>query len=157
MKIFEGSDIVEFAIRMEENGERFYRRAATTTADEEVKSIFNRLADEELKHRKFFSAIFSDMEKKTPPETFPGEYMAYLRDYIDGKAVFTEKEEAELSEIKETLAAIDFALQREMDSVLYYHEIKRFVSDSQHPVISNIIEEEWRHFHTLSKAREKYK
>jgi rubrerythrin len=157
MKIFEGSDIVEFAIRMEENGERFYRRAATTTADEEIKSIFNRLADEEVKHKRFFSDIFSNMEKYAPPETFPGEYMAYLRDYIDGKSVFTEEKEAELSDVKGTLAALEFALQRELDSVLYYHEIKRFVSDSQHPVINGIIEEEWRHFRTLSKAREKYK
>jgi hypothetical protein len=43
-----------------------------------------------------------------------------------------------------------------VDSVLYYHEIKRFVATGQHDAIDKIIEEERKHFSQLSKMRKNY-
>ena len=40
MSVFNGSDIVEFAVRIEENGENFYRFAVQLAKDEEAKQIF---------------------------------------------------------------------------------------------------------------------
>ena len=59
MKSFSGGDVVQFAIRMEENGELFYREAAGTADDPGVVDLFNRLADEEVKHKKIFQDLFS--------------------------------------------------------------------------------------------------
>ena len=45
MSVFKGSDIVEFAIRIEENGENFYRYAVQLAKDEDTKKIFLNLAE----------------------------------------------------------------------------------------------------------------
>jgi rubrerythrin len=65
--------------------------------------------------------------------------------------------DSELSRVKDTLSAINFAIRRELDSILYYHEIKRFISRSQHDSIDKIIDEERKHFETLSEIRKNYK
>ncbi len=157
MSAFRGSDIVEIAVRIEENGEHFYRYAMQLSKDEEAKKMFNNLAEAERQHQKTFSKIFAVMDKDTPPETYDGEYAAYLHDYVDNKIIFKkELMEGELAKIKDTLAAIDFAMQRELDSILYYHEIKRFVPAKEHAVIDDVIEEERKHFKGLSNLRTRF-
>jgi len=43
-------DIYDFAMQMEQDGERFYRTLADSVPDKGLKSIFTTLAEEELKH-----------------------------------------------------------------------------------------------------------
>jgi len=158
MSTFEANDIFEIAIRIEENGSDFYRYAVQMIEDEETRKIFAYLADEEDTHKAIFKDMLSKLDKHKPPESYPGEYGAYLRDYVDGNIVFTrEAMDSELSRVKDTLSTINFAIRRELDSILYYHEIKRFISRSQHDSIDKIIDEERKHFETLSEIRKKYK
>ena len=97
-------------------------------------------------HKKVFEDLLSKIEKYEPAESYPGEYFAYLRAYVDN-IIFTKEElDAELSRVKDTLSAIKFAIQRELDSILYYHEVKKFVPESQHHLIDKIIDEERKHF-----------
>jgi rubrerythrin len=157
MSVFKGSDIVEFAVRIEENGANFYRFAIQLAKDEETKKIFENLADAELHHKRIFEKIFAGMEKYNPPESYDGEYAAYLHNYVDNNIIFKkEVMENELAKVKDVPGAIDFAIRRELDSILYYHEIKPFVPASEHAVIEEIIEEERRHFKGLSNLRSRY-
>ena len=157
MKIFDASEVLQFAIRIEENGEKFYRYADGITKEEEAKKIFNYLADEEINHKKLFEDLLSKIEKYEPPESYPGEYFAYLRAYVDNIIFTKEKMDTELSKIKDTLLAIQFAIQRELDPILYYHEVKKFVRESQHHLIDKIINEEIKHFLKLSELEKNYK
>jgi rubrerythrin len=157
MRVFEASDIVEIAIRIEENGANFYKFAEQIAKQEEAKQLFARLADEELNHKKTFEGIFAKLDNANPPESYPGEYSAYLRDYVDSNIIFTkEAMSKELANVKDTVGALDFAIKREMDSILYYHEIKRFVPAGQHATLDQIIEEERKHFAKLSEVKKKY-
>jgi rubrerythrin len=157
MRVFEASDIVEIAVRIEENGANFYKFAEQIARQEEAKNLFARLAIEELAHKKIFESIFANMEKNNPPESYEGEYNSYLRDYVDSNIVFTkEAMDKELSNVKDTITALDFAIKREMDSILYYHEIKRFVPATQHAVLDQIIDEERKHFSKLSEIKKRY-
>lgn len=157
MNVFKGSDIVEFAIRVEENGESFYRYAVQLVKDEETKKMFGILADAEKQHQKTFRRLFASMEKYIPPETYDGEYAAYLHNYIDGNVIFDKEAlNKEFTKIKDVLSAIDYAIKRELDSMLYYHEMKRLVPENEHAVIDEIIEEERRHFKGLSSLRTRY-
>lgn len=154
---FEASDILEIAMRIEENGSAFYRFAVQLARDDEAKKMFEHLAAEEDNHKATFKGMLSKVETRVPPETYPGEYGAYLRNYADGSLIFTkEAMEAELASIKDTLSAINFAIRRELDSILYYHEIKGFISKDQHEAIDAIINEERKHFKMLSKMRNEY-
>ncbi|MEI6154631.1 MAG: ferritin family protein [Deltaproteobacteria bacterium] len=158
MSIFlQASDVFQFAIRVEEDGELFYHRAAMMAEDKEIQKLFDRLADEEVRHKRIFSDMLAKIEEYRPTEGYSGEYMAYLRDYIDNKVVFSkESKEKGFKGVHDVQSAIDFAIQRELDSVLYYQEAKQFVAPKHHGQIDKIIEEERKHFAVLSEVKKKY-
>ena len=115
------------------------------------------MAVEEIAHKKIFEGIFAKMEKYSPPESYEGEYSSYLHDYVDSNIIFTkETMDKELTKVKDPMTALDFAIRRELDSILYYHEIKRFVPTAQHVAIDQIIDEERKHFPRLSEAKKRY-
>ncbi|MEN6468421.1 MAG: ferritin family protein, partial [Smithella sp.] len=133
MQVFAASDIVEVAIRIEENGINFYKFAEQIARQEDAKKLFAHLAEAEAGHKKTFEKFFAAMEKFDPPEQYAGEYSAYLRNYVDNNLIFTKEiMDKQLAGIKDTVGAFEFAMQRELDSVLYYHEIKNLVPTAQH-------------------------
>ncbi|HNZ64778.1 MAG TPA: ferritin family protein [Smithella sp.] len=154
MSVFAASDIVEVAIRIEENGVNFYKFAEQLAKKEDEKKLFAGLAQAEVAHKKTFEKIFAGMEKNTPPESYEGEFSAYLRSYVDNNIIFTKEiMDKQLSNIKSTADALDFAIQRELDSILYYHEIKKLVPAGQHEAIEKIIDEERKHFLSLTAMK----
>ena len=157
MSVFAASDIVEVAIRIEENGVNFYKFAEQIAKQEEAKKLFAHLVQAEVTHKKIFEGIFANMEKYNPPEQYAGEYSAYLRSYVDNNLIFTKEiMDKQLANVKDTVAAFDFAMQRELDSILYYHEIKNLVPAAQHEAIEKIIEEERKHYAALVDMKKRY-
>jgi len=154
MGVLNASDIYRIAMRIEENGSNFYRFAAQLVKEGEAKKQFEWLAGEEEKHRVIFSDMLSNIESHDPPEGYPGEYAAYLHDYADNNLIFKkEVMDAEMGKVTDTASALDFAIRRELDSILYYHEIKGFINKAQHTSIDRIINEERKHFALLSKLK----
>lgn len=157
MQVFAASDIVEVAIRIEENGINFYKFAEQIAQQEDAKKLFLHLADAEAGHKRTFEKFFAAMEKSNPPEQYAGEYSAYLRNYVDNNLIFTkEVMDKQLANVKDTPAAFDFAMQRELDSILYYHEIKNLVPAAQHEAIEKVIEEERKHYALLCDMKKRY-
>lgn len=158
MSIFNPGDILQFAMRIEEDGEMFYRKAALNAETREVRDFFNTMADEEARHKTVFENMLKGIDVNPPAESYRGEYAAYLRDYIDGKAVFTKKEKDRvMSDTFDTLGAIRFAMGREVDSILYYHEAKQFIDKKHYAEVDRVIEEERKHFAKLAAMEKKYK
>jgi len=157
MSIFTASDVLQFAVRMEENGGLFYREAADRTEMNEAKKLFNFLASEEAEHKKTFEGFLSQVTVFDDPEEYPGEYLANLHNYIDGKIFFAPGCKMTLSESSDVAKALDFAIQREMDAILYYQELKAFVPADDHAMLDKIIDEERRHFAQLSEAKKNLK
>jgi rubrerythrin len=154
MAVFEASDIVEVAVRIEENGANFYRYAVQLAGKEEVKVLFLRLADEEVQHRRIFAEILAGMDRNLPPEGYDGEYAAYLHNYVDNHLVFaTEAFAAELAKIRDEASALDFAIRRELDSIHYYREMQELLPAGRRDAIERIIAEEKEHFVRLSAMR----
>ncbi|MFA5116720.1 MAG: ferritin family protein [Candidatus Omnitrophota bacterium] len=153
-KFFEASEILEFALRIEENGEEFYRAIAKKMEKKEVKSLFEYLADEEIKHHQIFTDILAKVGKYEPPESYPHEYLLYLRSYADER-IFNADKKSKLAakEIKEPKEAAEFGMGMELDSVLYYLEAKNFVSEAQRWIIDKIIEEERGHYMKLMEFK----
>jgi rubrerythrin len=154
MAVFEASDIVEVAVRIEENGANFYRYAVQLAAKEELKVLFQRLADEEVRHQRIFTELLAGMDRNLPPEGYDGEYAAYLHNYVDNRLVFTtEAFTAELSKLRDEASALDFAIQRELDAIHYYREIRELLPADQRQAIERIITEEKGHFIRLSAIK----
>ncbi|MDD5723835.1 MAG: ferritin family protein [Syntrophales bacterium] len=153
----EASDVFQIAMRIEENGASFYRYAVQVAKEEKAKEMFKWLAGAEDEHRALFKEMLSRIETQAPPESYPGEYGTYLHNYADNNLIFKkEVMDAEMAKITSTLSAIEFAINREVDSILYYHEIKGFIAKNQHESIDRIINEERKHFNVLSKMKEEY-
>ena len=155
--IFNASEIYQFAIRIEENGEKFYRQMVKKLDEPKVKELFTLLADDEVVHKKTFKEMLSQIENYEPPESYPGEYFEYLRAYVDNVLFSINKFDEDVEKIHNALEAIQFAIDKELDSVLYYQEMRNVVLDHQKELIKNIIEEERQHVVKLSEIKRKMK
>lgn len=157
MRIFSAKEIFNFALRIEENGKKFYNFAATLTENNELKDTFHFLASEEERHKKIFKEMLSEISGSSSPEEYSDEYFDYLKCYVDN-IIFTDKQmDEKVSGIDDVPSAIDFAIKRELDSILYYHEVKKFIPEKQHANIEKIIEEERKHYRMLNDLKEDYK
>lgn len=154
-EFFHISEIYQFAIKIEENGEKFYRSIAQKTKKKEVKDLFIFLADEEIKHKKVFEELLSKIEKYQPHEIYPDEYFLYLKAYAE-ELIFPPNIEKEI-EKEDEIEAIDFGIRRELDSIMYYLEMKGFVPETQHSELDKIIEQERFHFIKLSNLKKQLK
>ena len=139
------SDILQFAIRIEENGIKFYGDYGEKFEDDEVKKLFDFMSREEGKHKEVFEKIFAEIKKTGPPGNYTDEYAAYMRAYADNVIFSQERLGDIVPEIKSVSDAVNFALQREMESILYYQETKGLLPQDQQDKVDLIIEEERRH------------
>lgn len=156
MAVFDVNEIYRFAVRIEENGEKFYRRAAEKMEDPEVKAAFEYLADEEVRHRTLFDKLQSKLGDYEPAESYVGEYAAYLGAYADNIVFIAstdEELETMISRVEDAVSAVDFAIKRELESVAYYEGMKRFTPTHQHVSLDRIVDEERGHFLKLSELK----
>ncbi len=152
-RIFDVKEIFRFAVQIEKNGESFYRSAARKIKDKKIRDIFLGLADDEVKHREFFQGTIAGLGDYEPHETYPGEYYNYLKAYV-ANVVFKPAELAlAVKKLKGVAEALDFAIQRELESILYYVESKNFVPPDQHQGVDRVIAEERRHYWRLSELK----
>lgn len=150
--LFDASEVYQFAVQIEENGERLYRKIARRTKNLKVRDLFLFLADEDVKHRKQFAEMLSKLEKNEPLESYPGEYVAYMTAYTD-EIIFPATVTKELPPAEDPIAALDFGIRRELDSIMYYLEMKNLVPESQEQLIQRIIDEERGHFLKFSELK----
>jgi rubrerythrin len=121
-----------------------------------MKALFQCLAEEEVKHQRTFTEILAGLDPSIPPEGYDGEYAAYLHSYVDNAIVFkTEALAGELAKIRDEASALDFAIRRELDSILYYREIMEMLPADGREAIERVIAEEKRHFMTLSEMKKR--
>jgi len=152
--MFKPGEVYQFAIKIEENGEGFYRKIVEKMEDEEVQNLFQFLADEEVKHKEIFKNMLGKIEDYHPPESYPGEYFNYLKSYAENLIFSVDQLNRELEDINSPLSAINYGIKKELNTISYYNEIKNIVSDNEINKIESIINEERKHVVKLSKMKE---
>ncbi len=150
--LIEKRDIINIAVKIEENGERFYREAAERAQAPELKEVLLMLAKDELKHKDIFINMLKDLN--FPDEPLSDEYQNYLKAYTQ-RLIFQDKSSDFIEKMNkfDQIWALDFAMQRELDSILYYYELKNVVAKNNHKLIDMIIVEERSHFEKLSNIK----
>ena len=133
---------------------RWPRRPPRTS---EIKSLFDFLIIEEVKHVELFEAL-----KEAITEGVPGDiddpYLKDESDYLNALAdsgIFLKDEEGanKAKQIKSDEEALDFAIQMEKDSILFYLELINMVRDSDRPIVKDILSEERKHIAKLTELR----
>ncbi len=148
---FSGREVLEMAIRIEENGQQFYRTALEDTEDEGLRKTLNYLVQEEEKHKRYFRSLLDRLqEEENPFDPYMEEALLYLKAMADAHVFTAElggREHADT--IKSAEDIIDFAIAMEKDSLLFYYEIARGINERDRAVVEEVIEEEKSHLTKL--------
>lgn len=155
MSIYNAAEIYQFAIRIEENGEKLYVELSEKFDNEELRQLFYFLSDEETKHRDFFINSLSRITTYEPNENFPEDYFAYLKAFADNIVFVKENYIVDLKNITTIQDAFDYAMKRELDTVHFFLEMKNLVPKSEQSHIDKIIGEEREHFLKLYQMKNK--
>jgi rubrerythrin len=148
--VFNADEIFEMALKIEQNGEKFYRDSAARIADPEAIRLLLNLADMEVEHQRIFNTMkttLSAAEKKAMAFDPNNEAGLYLESLANTK-VFFEKD-IDTSALEGIFKA---ALAAEKDSIAFYLGMKDLVpAGSGREKIEEIIREEMRHVRILGE------
>lgn len=143
---YSAKEIIEIAVRIEENGNAFYSAAAgMIPGNNDIKGLFLDLAEKETMH----IAVFQKIAEKFDDETFDLE-QPDASDYISHMAeshIFGKPEAGKIvaATIKAPREALDIAYKFENDSVAFYSELLKYTHTNSKPIVKQIIEEEKEH------------
>jgi rubrerythrin len=156
MALLGADEILGHAVRIEENGEVFYRQWANKTEDKNQKKLFHFLADEEKEHKKAFMRLLEELKAANlQPQGVDNEaYREHLESFT--QEIFPPgPQEKEMQEVIDLNSALKFALQQEAVSVLFYTDLKNYVPKEYVEVMQHIINEERKHIADLEELQEK--
>lgn len=152
MAIFSAKDVFEFAVKIEVNGEYFYRETAKKLKNPAVQQLFIFLADEELKHKKIFQEMAQRLGNFQPTAS-SADFDVYLEAYTQNLIFSAANIESKVAEINDEMVALLFAIDKELETVHYYREIKTIIPESEQKLIDRIIAEEQSHVLRLAKIK----
>ena len=148
--MFTAAELLDMAIKVENNGEAVYRSAIAKVQNPELVCLLEWMADEEAEHARFFCELKRSLETKRR-NPFVEEMSRELFDDLLGNQNFSLKE-VDFSTIADSDAMIDVFIEFEKDSVIFYKVLEPFVED---PValehLQRIIDEENHHIRKLQK------
>lgn len=151
------SEIVEFALYIEQKGYQFYIESAKKLNDPKLLDLFNILAEEELRHEHIFKRLQKDVGFFIPEESYEGEYQNYMKEYLKTISPTTNEKMIQLvKRINSVEEAIDMALGFEKDSVVFYNLLINFVNGESKKTVENIIQEEIKHVLKLNNYKTNY-
>ncbi len=148
--MFFANELLDMAIKLENNGEAVYRDAIEKVSKPELVSLLEWMADEEVKHADFFSdlKLKIETERENP---FMAEMSRELFDDLLGDKNFSLKE-IDFSSIENSDELIAIFIEFEKDSVIFYKVLEPFVEDLVAlEQLKKIIDEENRHIQHLQE------
>lgn len=152
---FNADDILEMAVKIEQNGAIFYRNAAMLVDENGQKQFLLDLAEMEDEHEQTFAEMKKELQSdETFSTTFdPDDQNAqYLAAFADTRVFF--KKEQPGSDLKDILGS---AIQTEKDSIAFYLGMKELVpAKLGKSRIDDIIKEEMTHIRLLAGKLSEY-
>jgi len=144
--MFAANEILEMAIKVEENGERFYRFLSDSSKEPEKREFFNYMALQEKDHAKTFREIGTALQVEEVDYIDVDEVDAYLKSYVDGRIFPSVDEMLEKVRGKDIEEVIDYAIGLEKDSIIFYYQIMEVIkSDRARKLVKAVIEQEKQH------------
>jgi rubrerythrin len=121
---------LRMAIRVEQNGYRFYRRAAEETHDPQGKALFNRLAEDEVAHESIIRTRLKALERERTWVAVTDEEWPDESPFTDGEPIFSrERFEQNVHDYTSELSALRMAYLIENSAVAFYTKAARETND----------------------------
>jgi rubrerythrin len=150
--MFSIAEIIDFAVKIEKNGEAVYRRAISQSENQRLKELLLWIADQERDHFDWFQSLLEDMGKQPHPPQVEEMARTMIDDLI-GKQTFSLAD-IDFSRIENSSDLIDIFIEFENDTILFYEMLKSFLTDTatiQH--LEKIIQEEASHVEKFEGLR----
>lgn len=152
MAVFTAAEAINMALRIEQNGEAFYRGIAEKFQDPALKATMEDLAIQEQRHYQAFMKL-SGYVMEPPSHSVQDweEYTQYLQAAIDN-AIFAgpDKALAMAKSVANVQEALQMALGFEKDTLLFYYDLRELMREPDRPLVNEIIREEKAHVRRLS-------
>ncbi|VAW34876.1 hypothetical protein MNBD_DELTA02-445 [hydrothermal vent metagenome] len=154
---YSAKEVLDMALRIEENGKFFYSMAAEAAKTREIKELFQFLYNEEVLHTRYFKALIKDAGTESAPnkmDPYLEEAYLYLNALADSE-VFTDADDgAEFARrVGGEKEALDYAIKAEKDALLFYHELSNFIREKDKSVLDQIVKEEKDHLQKLTNIK----
>jgi len=130
---------IEFAIKMELDGEKYYREQAEKNKDNSLNAVFLLLADDEKSH----AALLKNELEKVNYELGDSETLANTDNIFKDKGDFKNR----FKEIPNQLDAYRMALQMEKDSIELYEKLFEESTDERtKKLFGYLVKQEENHY-----------
>lgn len=150
--LFSGNELIDIAVRIEENGQAFYLAAAERAEDENFAAVLRKLADDEVAHKDTFQALYKPDEDYSLDPGYNEEVDAYIKAMAGAQVFAPGKSVAELARgARDIFEVLNMAMGAEKDSILYYTEMKNWVVPKDKDIIGKVIAEEKKHLKDLTE------
>jgi len=149
---YSGQEIIEIAVRMEENGHVFYTVAAEMTGkNNDLRGLFFDLAEKEVLH----ISIFQKLAEKFDAESFDFSHQD-ATDYISNLVeshIFGKPGSGKIlaKSLKTPKEGLEIAYKFEIDSVAFYTELLKYTRSDSKRLVQQIIDEEKEHAEEIKK------
>jgi len=142
--MFSLAEVYDLGIRIEKNGEKFYRDAMKQTWSTPIAEMLKTLAEEEVKHVDFFVKRIDALKQKRENPFLDEMGTSMLKDIL-GNQTFSLKD-TDVSKIRSADELVSLAIEFEKDTILFYEVVGSFMTDEEaRGELKEIIEEEKRH------------
>jgi len=159
---YNADEILEMAVKIEQNGRRYYLKASEVVELPAAKSLFQELADWESEHERLFGSMrdkFAANRDLFPVFDPDLASSSYLQAIADEKVFEAQAIEEELQNIpNDVFAIIKRAVQREKDAIVFFSALLNMVPDDfGKEDVQNIIQEEYGHIKYLVDKKKEFK
>ena len=152
--LLSGEEVFGLAKQIEKGGHAYYTTVAEATDSEELKKLFEFLAQQEIAHYR----LFEDLSASVPEVDVDDDEWEQTSDYIrattesrffvgDDKAISLAKT------VGDPLEAIDIAISFEKDTLLFFNELLNVTPDAITAAVEKIVEQEKQHVKLLMERK----
>ena len=152
--LYSADELLEMALKIEEDGEKFYTFLSEKLEDDRKKELFSYLAGQEREHAETFKELSKGLVEETDP-SFWEEASKYIRSIVENKIFPSLEKMKEKSKNMTLNQLLDFAISIEKETVIFYEELYDMVREKKSKeILSKIIREEVSHVRKLSLLKE---
>lgn len=138
-------EILQLAIHMEEEGQKFYEKYAKKT-DDKVREVFLKLASDEVKHSEYFQKLYDSLESQNDDFFFEEEVVNFFNSYAKSAAFARE-----IKDMDTRKEVIEEGLSSERKTIHFYEQLEKYAEPDTKEMLRKIIEEETRHAKELEE------
>ncbi|MBL8027292.1 MAG: ferritin family protein [Fibrobacteres bacterium] len=145
-------EILEVAVRIEQNGAEFYDHAASKSKSAECIKVFSTLGRQEKRHASLFAKWLKNASIERDYTEPDEDVSLYIKTFAENH-IFSKKGTGEfkIDHLKSQKGILEFARSIETASITLYHELKVVMPKSASSVMDKIINEERSHYLLITR------